>query len=72
MKKFSIVALLLILFAADSKPQGLYSKKNLERAFVEDLSLYLKKAQKQKKKNRWSNHYYRFFDFNRWWSLDSY
>jgi hypothetical protein len=49
MKKFSIVALLLILFAADCQPQGLYSKRNLESASVEDLSLYLTKAQRQKK-----------------------
>jgi hypothetical protein len=49
MKKFSIVALLLILFATNSKTQGLYSKKNLEKASVEDLSLYLTKAQKQRK-----------------------
>jgi hypothetical protein len=49
MKKFSIVALLLILFAIDSKTQGLYSQKNLEKASKEDLSLYLTKAQKQKK-----------------------
>jgi hypothetical protein len=52
MKNFSIVALLLILFAMAGKTQGSYSQKNLEKASKEDLSLYLTKAQKQKKAGR--------------------
>jgi hypothetical protein len=49
MKKFTIVALLLFLFAIEDKAQGLYSQKNLEKVSSEDLSLYLTKAQKLKK-----------------------
>lgn len=48
-KKVSFVALLIVVFAMTSQGQGLYSKQNLEKASIEDLSLSLTKAQKLKK-----------------------
>jgi len=48
-KKVSFIALLIIVFAINSQGQGLYSKQNLEKASIEDLSLSLTKAQKLKK-----------------------
>ena len=49
MKKVSAAAMFVILFALTGQSQELYSKKNLEQASSEDLSLYLTKAQKLKK-----------------------
>lgn len=49
MKKKLTIGLFLIILAFTSQAQKLYSKENLEKASIEDLSLYLEKAQKLKK-----------------------
>lgn len=48
-KKVSFVALLILVFAMTGQGQGLYSKQNLEKSSIEDLSLSLTKAQKLKR-----------------------
>lgn len=49
MKKFSVTVFLFFLFISTLFSQGLYSKENLEKASLEELDLYLTKAQKLKK-----------------------
>jgi hypothetical protein len=49
MKRISAIAFVVFILSVTSHAQGLYSKKNLDQASKEDLSLYLAKAQKLKK-----------------------
>jgi len=49
MKKNLTLVLLLILFAFTCQAQEIYSKENLQKTSLEDLNVYLEKAQKLKK-----------------------
>lgn len=49
MKKLSIAGLLLLFLVISSEAQNVYSVQNLEQASMEDLQLYLGKAQRVKK-----------------------
>lgn len=49
MKKILSIGLLFTLMVFTCKAQQIYSKENLEKASLEDLNLYIEKAQKLKK-----------------------
>ena len=49
MKKLQIIGLLLLVFLISAEAQKVYSVENLEQSSLEDLQLYLGKAQSLKK-----------------------
>ncbi|MEJ2596494.1 MAG: hypothetical protein P8100_15515 [bacterium] len=49
MKKIHLIGLLLLLFVINAEAQQVYSVENLEKSSLEDLQLYLGKAQRLKK-----------------------